>query len=98
MEYSNEANLENEEVITFCGWIYSSGYPKKNPHAGIPQIKLALCSVEHSLVVWVGFVKTCVAFLERHPDSLPIPLKKKESLLEFLGVTEADLIRFSKPW
>ena len=96
-EYFNEVGMDNEEVITFAGWIFSSGYPKKNPHAGLPQIKLALLSIKHSKVVWFGFVKTCLAFHERHPEELPIHLQQRADLLEFLELTDADLERHSKP-
>ncbi len=76
----------DEDISTFYQWIENSGYIQKNPHAGIVQISLFVKLKEHTDEVWVGFVKTCLAYQKQNPESLPLQFRKKENLLAFLGV------------
>jgi hypothetical protein len=55
---------------------------------------LAILSVEHSETVWFGFVKTCVAFHERYPESIPLHVKHKADLLKFLKISEEELVQY----
>lgn len=84
--YWQDVQIKDEEVITFAGWINTSGYTKRLPHADIAQIALYMQEKPHSQTVWTGFVKTCLEFQKQHPESLPKHFQNKEDLKQFLGV------------
>ena len=49
--------MENEEVITFAGWIFTDGLPLRNPHVGLDQIETYLHANKASDTVITGFHK-----------------------------------------
>jgi len=85
-EQSKLATIQNEEIITFEGWIDTTGYLKKNPHAGIPQISLFLQTQNVSDTVRMGFVTLCLAYQKEPKNMLPASLKEIDTLKEWLGV------------
>lgn len=85
-EQSKLVSFQNEEIITFEGWIDTTGYLKKNPHAGVPQIFLFLQIQNVSDTVRMGFVKSCLAYQKEPKNMLPTSLKDVDALKEWLGV------------
>jgi hypothetical protein len=84
-ELASKVFLENEEVITFNGWIHTIGYVKKNPHSGIPQLILYIRLHNPSKTVKDGFVKACLEYQKAYPNSISKEFQNGNDLLSFVN-------------
>lgn len=55
-------SFDEEEIIVFSGWIFTSEFHKSHPNANIDSILMFLKKHKTSDSVKSGFVKACIAY------------------------------------
>ena len=66
----------DEEIISFCGWIFTKEYSTKNPNASAEQLLVYMREKGSTREVKNGFVKSCIAYHQQPQNVLPIELKE----------------------
>lgn len=92
LEKYSPKSFDEEEVITFIGWIFSSEFHKKFPNANIDNVLNFLRRHKTSNSVKAGFVIACIAYY-KEPENMLYDILK-ESLEKTIKLANEVYIEY----